>query len=122
MRLSYLIILCFFIATVGCQANQCDPSIVASHFDEPVEVTGPFSLEQIEVREMTEITVDDQKEILPFGYINSDWEAFKAKVLAGDCLFFFRSDDASWEALHGREGYILFRGQQPIDAISTKRS
>jgi len=120
--MTYTLFLLCALMTSGCQAAQCDSSIVAPFFDEPVEVFGPFSVEEVEQRQMVEIVVDGDRKMVPFGYINESWQDLKAQMLPGDCLFFYRSDDASWEALHGREGYILFRDNAPVDAILTKVS
>lgn len=116
-----LVLLCALL-TSGCQAAQCDPSIVASFFDEPVDVSGPFSIEEVEQRQLIEFKVDGDRKVLPFGRINESWQDFKSQILPGDCLFFYRSADESWDALHGREGYILFRNGAPVDAILTQVS
>ncbi|MCO4321238.1 hypothetical protein [Aliidiomarina quisquiliarum] len=69
---------------------------------------------------MAEIDLGDGVQRLPFGRINAEWEKFKSRVVSGDCIFFFTTDETTWEALHGREGYLLVRDGEPVDAIVTK--
>lgn len=55
----------------------------------------------------------------PLGFINAQWETFKAQMQPGDELWTFRSDDGSWKMLAGREGYALVRNGEVIDEIVT---
>jgi hypothetical protein len=44
----------------------------------------------------------------PFGRrMNDKWIAFKGKYKPGDELYFFRTNQRSWELTAGREGYVL---------------
>ncbi|MEM1081668.1 MAG: hypothetical protein AAGH65_08820, partial [Pseudomonadota bacterium] len=95
--------------SVGCQASQCDSEGLESYFDVGVEFEGPLSVEAVEERQMVEVDEGGEIKLLPFGRINSEWEAFKSQIASEDCIFFFRTDEATWQALHGREGYLLVR-------------
>ncbi|MGE5296855.1 MAG: hypothetical protein ACM3VT_18700 [Solirubrobacterales bacterium] len=47
------------------------------------------------------------------------WIAFKEECERGGELYFFRTDQRSWELTAGREGYVLFRRNQVVDILMT---
>jgi len=119
MKIRYSIVL-VLLFSMGCQASPCDGEGLDSYFEVGVEFEGPLSVEAVEERQMVEVNLEGQIKLLPFGRINSEWETFKSQMVPEDCIFFFRTDEATWQALHGREGYLLVRENEPIDAIATK--
>ena len=56
---------------------------------------------------------------IPFGYCNREWEALKAKMEAGDEIWFWSTDEESWTKLMGWEGMALVRGGEVIDFFMT---
>ena len=88
-------------------------------FGEGTQVEGLFSIEQAEKDNMISIQKDGKSVILPFGYINDDWEALKAQYLDGDQIYKFSSSEESWDKLAGRAGYALVRNNQIIAEIIT---
>jgi len=52
----------------------------------------------------------------------SQWKALKARMQPGDELWSYRSPDASWVQLAGREGYALVRNGEVIDDICIVKS
>jgi hypothetical protein len=57
---------------------------------------------------------------VPFGFINANWEKFKAGIRPGDELWEFASPDKTWEHLAGRAGLCIVRQGRIIDAIITR--
>jgi hypothetical protein len=85
-------------------------------------VRGPISVLAIERDERTKIAACSHCPQKPFGYMHAKWEKFKNQIRPGDCIVFFRSDQASWKALAGVEGYVLMRGKKLILEILTRIS
>jgi regulation of enolase protein 1 (concanavalin A-like superfamily) len=91
----------------------------------PVKVRGPLSILTVEQEALAavlrEVAEHDRAGIMrvPFGNQVYEWEEFKDQILAGDLLYYFRSDDAGWEAQEGSEGYALIREGQVIGVILT---
>jgi hypothetical protein len=56
---------------------------------------------------------------VPFGYCNHQWEALKAKMEPGDEVWFWSTDQESWERLMGWEGMALVRHGEIIDFFLT---
>ncbi len=56
----------------------------------------------------------------PFGFLHSEWEALKAKIMPGDELWTFASPAGSWKALAGRAGIVLIRDGKPMSIITTR--
>ena len=54
-------------------------------------VQGPYTIDQLEKAHMIEIR--ESKKVLPFGYINEEWENLKSMYKPGDLFFFVRYDD-----------------------------
>ena len=57
-----------------------------------------------------------------FGCINKQWIAFKESMEEGDEIWFFTSEEYTWQTLCGREGYVVLRNGEPINYILTKMS
>lgn len=77
------------------------------------------SIKEVEIENM----VHDRRlgtRPVPFGFIFDEWVQFKNKIRVGDMLWFFRSDQSSWNALAGREGYAIVRNNMIIDIFVTK--
>lgn len=55
----------------------------------------------------------------PFGWVQPQWDALKARMQPGDELWSYRSPEASWMQLAGRGGYALVRNGEVIDEICT---
>jgi hypothetical protein len=94
-----------------------------------VEVRGPLSMAEVEREALVDILCGiaeyhDMRSIprLPFGYINGAWEELKGEVGPGDFIYFFTSDQESWQALYGIEGYALIRDGEVIGVIVTAMS
>lgn len=118
MKLKIATIVVLLLFSVGCAATQCDEEVIKTYFDVEVRIEGPLTIEVVEERQSVQASDDTRP--LPFGRINSSWEAFKSEIEAGDCIFFFTTSRDTWLALHGREGYMLVRGNEPFLSIITK--
>ncbi len=57
---------------------------------------------------------------VPFGFINDDWEKFKAGMRPGDELWEFESPPPSWADLAGRAGLCIVREGRIIATILTR--
>jgi hypothetical protein len=93
------------------------------------EVRGPLSVAEVEQEALIDTLCEiaeyhDMRSIprLPFAYINDAWEELKSEVRAGDLIYFFTSDEESWWALCGREGYALIRDGKVVAMIVTAMS
>ena len=75
------------------------------------EVRGPLDAKEVERQAMAEIKKCHDCPQVPFGYNNDRWQEFKRELEeGGGVLVYFRTDDKSWQALAGREGYVIVRG------------
>ncbi len=86
------------------------------------DIDGPFSIDQVEEKEVVSIEIDGAKISKPFGYQNEKWEKIKLEMQDGDCIYHINSDKDSWDSLSGREGYILYRNGKVVSVIFTKIS
>ena len=86
---------------------------------EGAEVSGPLTIEEIEEKSMEEIAQCEHCPQVPFGYENDTWVALKKQYQAGGIFFYFRTNNATWNNLAGREGYALVQGDQVIGVIIT---
>jgi hypothetical protein len=60
-----------------------------------------------------------------FGLIHDEWTRFKAQLLKGDGLWYFRTPDDTWQTAFprcGLEGYAIVRGGALIAEIFTSIS
>ena len=67
-----------------------------------------ITVEEAESRFM----VQDDKigaELVPFGFINEHWNAFKAEIIEGDELWLFSSSRESWTNNCGKGGICIVR-------------
>jgi hypothetical protein len=84
-----------------------------------VSYQGPISIKAIEKEYMLTIEKDGKKVTLPFGFINDQWTEIKSKIIKGDKIFKFITDQESWANLAGREGIIVLRGNVVIGQLIT---
>ncbi len=55
----------------------------------------------------------------PFGYLNPEWEALKARMMDGDELWNFSTPEWTWQALCVHQGIALIRNGEVIAHIVT---
>lgn len=65
---------------------------------------------------------DTNAPALPFGFLNSAWEAMKLKVGPEDRICDFSSSVQLWKKGAGQSGYCLVRGNRIIDIMVMMRS
>lgn len=68
---------------------------------------------------------EDEAKELKININQRFWDALddlRGKMIEGDELWKFRSDEGGWRILAGREGIVLIRGEEIIDGIMTKIS
>jgi hypothetical protein len=86
---------------------------------------GPLTISEIEqetldeVLKMIEAGQGVDMPPLPFGRMNDKWIAFKEQYRPGDELYFFISNEHSWQMTAGRKGYLLLRRNQIIGTLLT---
>ena len=83
-------------------------------------VSGPMSIAEVEKESLKEASEYETSPQVPFGYDNELWKKFKSEFKAGDAIFYFKTNTASWINECGREGYALVRGSEVVDTIITK--
>lgn len=115
----YSIYFLVFLFSCTAEKNLNRNSNLDKLFDKKTQVEGPFSIEQAEKDNMITVKKNGKSVILPFGYINDDWETLKSNYQEGDQIFKFSTSAESWDNLAGREGYVLIRGDQIIAEIIT---
>lgn len=86
------------------------------------KVESTEALEEEWVNEMKRDYPDSPYMHVPFGFINNEWLALKESMEEGDELWFFISEEYTWQTLCGREGYAVLRNGEPINCILTKRN
>ena len=86
-----------------------------------VEIIGPLTIEEVEKESLDKLSKSSRKDIpkVPFGFINNRWNDFKSKYKDGDEIYYFSSDEKSWNGLYGREGYALIRNEKVVLVIIT---
>ncbi|MDT8303447.1 MAG: hypothetical protein RQ760_18350 [Sedimentisphaerales bacterium] len=86
-----------------------------------VEIKGPLTIEEVEKESLDELSISSRKDIpkVPFGFNNNRWNNFKSKYKDGDEIYYFSSDENSWDGLYGREGYALIRNEKVVLVIIT---
>lgn len=125
MDKAYRSILCILLFVTSCPGNAREQCSVLKARDEigvDTVFSESLSIDQIENSQLTTVEIDGEKVSLPFGFINDQWVELKNKIQEGDCLIHFRSGEESWKKLHGREGYLLIRGQDVVGFILIKIS
>lgn len=78
---------------------------------------GPLTMSQIEQEMLDRAGVKSiEAPTTSFGRrMYNKWTAFKEEYKLGDELYFFRTNQRSWELTAGREGYVLFRRNQVVE-------
>ena len=56
---------------------------------------------------------------VPFGFCNNEWQAMKSKMRSTDEIWFWSSDEKSWEQMMGTEGMALVRHGEIVDFFVT---
>lgn len=56
---------------------------------------------------------------VPFGFCNREWEALTSKKNEGDEIWFWSTNQMSWDELMGMEGMALVRGSEIVDWFIT---
>lgn len=58
----------------------------------------------------------------PFGDLHENWKAFVEGIKPGDKLWLFRTAEETWVGTspRGMMGYVIVRGDQPVEAFFTK--
>lgn len=98
----------------ACGRESCDILDAKRQFESSMVVSGPYSIDEVENMEST----GEQR--LAFGKIHNEWKELKSTMIIGDCIFRFSSARDDWGKLSGREGYIIMRNGEPVDAIITE--
>jgi hypothetical protein len=78
-----------------------------------------MTVSEAEAESMTDITRPEIKGI-PFGFMNDIWNAFKALIVEGDELWYFKSDEDSWRCFCGRAGYAIVRNGEVKYVMKTE--
>lgn len=75
----------------------------------------------LEQAEENNLILDERlgPEPVVFGFINDEWEEFKARIQDGDELWEFSSPPESWERLAGRSGLCIVRDGIIINVMIT---
>lgn len=73
----------------------------------------------LEEAEGSPIPIRETGELKPFGYMNDQWEQFKAAMRPGDELYRFSTSSDSWAHLAGRAGIALVRNGEIAKTIIT---
>ena len=47
------------------------------------------------------------------------WAEFKSNYKTGDELYFFTTDNRSWDRLMGQRGYVVIRSREVVDSLVT---
>jgi hypothetical protein len=100
----------------------CSGEVVRDFVGITIDVLEEVDVEAAERKELTSVISNGQRMDVPFGRMNSEWEKLKQLYEHGDCLFYFRTDQDSWNGLYGREGYVLVREGTVIYVIITQLS
>ena len=120
---SIILLFIFFISVCNRNSNtnfeiifrEWNPAL----FGEGSVIEGPYTIEEIEEKELDEIKKCNHCPQVPFGYSNNEWNDFKQKIKKNDQLLFFSSDNKSWSGLCGREGYAIIRDNKIVDTFIT---
>ena len=77
------------------------------------------ALEEDKLNEMKKNEPDRTHLHKPFGFIHNQWMFIKESMEEGDELWFFTSDEHTWQTLCGREGYVIVKNGEPTLRIYT---
>ncbi len=108
MRIMLLLLLLF-----ACGAQSCDENMLFEQYksSEAIGISGPFTINQLEKSNM--IPLGETGETVPFGYINSEWQEFKAAYKTGDKIFFIKRIGAGYYM----DGHFLVRNGCIIELL-----
>jgi hypothetical protein len=94
--------------------------------DQLIEQTTVEALERENTQRLEDLDASDRADpvrraalLQPFGFMNEEWQRFKAELRAGDQLWTFSSSAESWRMLAGRAGIVLYREGQPVRQFIT---
>jgi len=122
IKVTILLFFCSSFSFFGQIVNSCENDCIDSQIlisqNNSINIIIEKEIYEIEKKELRPLS--ENGEVIPFGDLNKKWEKFKSSRIEGDCIVFFKTDDESWAKLYGREGYILVRDGQPIDAITVR--
>ena len=110
--------------SLGAAANdwdtEKDPVAVSQLSTTGWEFSAPVAVEDVERRSLDELKkTNGHAPRVPFGGRNAAWEQFKASILPGNVVVYFRSPSDTWDGVYGRAGYALIRNGIVVDAILT---
>jgi hypothetical protein len=97
----------------------CNGKAVRNFVGISIDVLEDVDVDAAERKELKSVVSNGQRIEVPFGRLNPEWEKLKGLYQEGDCLFYFRTDQDSWNGLYGREGYVLVRDGIIVYAILT---
>jgi hypothetical protein len=83
------------------------------------ELEAEFTLRPDQLDESDRTGPRAQFLLKPFGALNAQWEALKARMQPGDELWSFASSAQSWQDLAGRAGVALVRHGEIIERLVT---
>ena len=112
---TFLVALTLIVSIPPVSAHECET------FPADYTVSNPLSFSGVEQQSLDEIKRSSNPNIpkVPFGFINSEWNEFKAQFEDNDKLIHFRSSKESWQALAGIEGYAIVRKECVVFSIVT---
>jgi hypothetical protein len=86
-----------------------------------VDIRGPLTVEEVEKESLNELSKESRKDIpkVPFGFSNKRWLLFKGKYRESDEIYYFITDQTSWNNLAGSAGYVLIRNYKVLATIIT---
>lgn len=102
------------------------PQRSCSKFSSTYIVSAPLKIVEIEKVETERIAafsaIRDDIPKLPFGFENSKWVEFKAKIKPGDKIVSYSSDRKSWSDLAGQAGYAILRSGCIVEDFVTMQN
>ncbi|WP_041324086.1 hypothetical protein [Saccharophagus degradans] len=78
--------------------------------------SSPKSIEQILALYKVEVQPYENEKL------KVKWDQFQDSFSAGDCAYYFTTDEKSWASLAGLKGYIIFRDAEAIEVFIVARS
>ena len=63
--------------------------------------------------------IDNLKEEQRNRFTVEELDLIKERIEQGEELWFFRSEDDSWQSLSGREGYAVLKDEKPVLSFIT---
>jgi hypothetical protein len=85
-----------------------------------MQYDGPLDISEVEKKHLVTIRNKENEEVVvPFGYINKQWEYLKSLYQEGDELYCYWTKAGSWKNRCGRVGFVLRRNGKEIASIAT---